>query len=316
MKTWDYLKGDMGDLLWPTIIAAVAIALLGAILSVPVVLKRLAFIGQGVSHAAFGGAGVALVLGLGGISASAATSLGYLAVVGAFCVTTAVAIAWASDNSTSSRGVGAAAQTTTPTVGRSPTSKSGDAATGEDTLIGVFLVASMALGSLLTTWQSRRFPGSQIRSAEQILFGSILDVGTTDAVIAWTVLALTIAVLLHVRRPMVFWLFDEPAAEAFGVRTRALRYLLLALLGIATVTAMKLAGAVLATAVLIIPGAVALKISEKLSAVVVLACIVGLLGMVGGLVLSFEMDWPPGACVVTVLAGQYLYATVWARLRG
>jgi zinc transport system permease protein len=316
MKTWEYLTGDMGMIYRPAMIAAVAIALLGAILSVPVVLKRLAFIGQGISHAAFGGAGVALVLGLGGIGTSTATSLGYLAVVGTFCVVTALAIAWASDHSASARGVGASSPASAGATGLSPRARSGEAATSEDTLIGVFLVASMALGSLLTKWQSLRAPGSQIRSAEQILFGSINDVAPPDAIIAWAVLALTLAVLLYTRRSMVFWLFDEPAAEAFGVRTRALRYLLLALLGIATVTAMKLAGAVLATAVLIIPGAVALKLSERLSTVVLLACIVGLLGMLGGMVLSFEMDWPPGACVVTVLAAQYLLATLWARVRG
>ena len=45
----------------PALLAGLGIALIGAPLSVFVVLKRLAFIGQGVSHAAFGGVGVALV---------------------------------------------------------------------------------------------------------------------------------------------------------------------------------------------------------------------------------------------------------------
>lgn len=38
----------------PAIIAALVIALMGGALSIFVVLKRLAFIGQGISHAAFG----------------------------------------------------------------------------------------------------------------------------------------------------------------------------------------------------------------------------------------------------------------------
>ncbi|MFM9958715.1 MAG: metal ABC transporter permease [Phycisphaerales bacterium] len=303
MKTYEFLTGDMAPLFWPAVVAGVAIALIGALLSVPVVLKRLAFIGQGVSHAAFGGAGVALVLGLTGTTA--AMSLAYLGVVGMFCVLTALGVAWAASRPANGAGGEGA---------RGP----GEQATGEDTLIGVFLVASMALGSLLTHWHTQRLKhgnaagnSGPVRSAEQILFGSIFDVSWTDAVLAWGVLLVTLVTLIHTRRAMAFWLFDEPAASAFGVPVLRLRYLLLALLGIATVTAMKLAGAVLATALLVIPGAVALRLTQRLNAALLLACISGLVGMLGGLVLSFEFDWPPGASVVMVLAGQFVLASVW-----
>lgn len=300
MRTLEYLTGEMAALMWPVVVAGVGVSLLGAMLSVPVVLKRLAFIGQGVSHAAFGGAGVALVLGLTG--GTAAVSLAYLGVVGMFCVLTALGVAWAA-----SRPEGG------PSGGAGDARGQGEQATGEDTLIGVFLVASMALGALLTHWHRQRLdasggPRATGPSAEQILFGSILDVGWADAAIAWGVLGVTAITLTHTRRAMVFWLFDEPAASAFGVPVRPLRYLLLALLGVATVTAMKLAGAVLATALLVVPGAVALRLTRRLHVALALACVSGLVGMLGGLVLSFELDWPPGACVVTVLAGQFLAA--------
>lgn len=292
MKTIDFLTGPMAALMWPVVVSGVAVALLGAVLSVPVVLKRLAFIGQGVSHAAFGGAGIALVLGLTG--ATAALSLANLAVVGTFCVLTALGVAWASGR---------------PTVAGQPASdsrSSSDRAAAEDTHIGVFLVASMALGALLTHWHRHRAPtGATAPSAEQILFGSILDVSWIDAAVAWGVLAATLALLVQTRRAMTFWLFDEPAAQAFGVPVKPLRYLLLALLGVATVTAMKLAGAVLATALLVIPGAVALRLTRRLHNAMLLAAVCALIGMLAGLVLSFEFDWPPGACVVLVLAAQF-----------
>ncbi len=291
MKTLDYLTGPGAELWWPSIAASVAIALLGGLLSVPVVLKRLAFIGQGVSHAAFGGAGIALVLGL--VGTSAAASMGYLGVVGAFCVATAIGVAWVSSRSTGSR-----------------------SADAEDTVIGVFLVASMALGALLTSWHRRHAPaGVPAPNAEALLFGSLLDVGWADALLAWTVLAIATVVLVHQRRALVFWMFDEPAAAAFGVRTGAQRYLLLTLLGVATVTAMKLAGAVLATALLVLPGAAAVRLSERLNRVVVIAAAAGLLGVGSGLVASFEMDWPPGACVVMALVAIYAAAAAVGAVR-
>ena len=64
MKTIEYLFGPNSSLFWPGVIAGLAMAMMCSVLSVLVVLKRLAFIGQGISHAAFGGIGLAAVLGL------------------------------------------------------------------------------------------------------------------------------------------------------------------------------------------------------------------------------------------------------------
>ena len=74
----------------PAIIATLAVAILGAALSVFVVLKRLAFIGQGVSHAAFGGVGIALVLGIH--AATTAGLLGQMSIVLVFSVGAALLI--------------------------------------------------------------------------------------------------------------------------------------------------------------------------------------------------------------------------------
>ena len=277
MKTIEYLSGPMSGQMWAVVVSAVAIALLGGLLSVPVVLKRLAFIGQGISHAAFGGVGVALVLGLG--AATAASTLGFMGVVAAFCIATAIAIALMAKRD----GGGA----------------------HEDTLIGVFLVGSMALGSLLTTWHSRH-GGSGVRSVESLLFGSILDTEWLDAGVAWGTLGVTVLALAIIRRPLLFWMFDDEAAKCFGVRTEAVRMTLMVLLGCATVVAMKLAGAVLATALLVLPGAAAAKMSQRFWPVVGLACVLGLVGVLGGLVASFELNGPPGACVVMALVGIFV----------
>ena len=65
MKTFEYLSDPlMSSLFWPGVLAGIAIAILSAGLSVFVVVKRLSFIGQGISHAAFGGVGLAAILGL------------------------------------------------------------------------------------------------------------------------------------------------------------------------------------------------------------------------------------------------------------
>ncbi len=286
MTTIDYLTGPSASLFWPGVAAGFAIAIQGALLSVLVVLKRMAFIGQGVSHAAFGGVGLAVALGLAGGAA--------FGLIAAFCVASAWAIAWAGDRSRSDGPAG-----------------SRRAGASTDTIIGVALVGAMALGAILVAAHARFSPGAGPGpSWEQALFGSILAVGPTDAAIAWASCAVTTLALWWWRRPLLFWAFDEVAAQSGGAPTRFARYLLLTLLAVAVVTAMKLAGVVLATALLTLPGAAALSLSRRLAPVLAISAAVGVAGLALGLTASFEFDMPPGACVVACLIALYALASV------
>jgi zinc transport system permease protein len=102
---------------------------------------------------------------------------------------------------------------------------------------------------------------------------------------------------------MLFWAFDEPAAAAFGVRP--MRLPLMVLLTLAIVASMRLAGVVLATALLVLPGAIAVLLSDSLVRVGAIALGAGLLGVLGGLVAGFELDWAPGPSIVGVLCIAY-----------
>ncbi len=274
MKTVEFLFTDstLRALYWPGVLAGIAIAIVCSILSPFVVLKRLSFVGQGISHAAFGGIGIAAVLAaVGGIPAAAGVL--QFPIVLAFCLACALLIAWLIE-----RGASQA-----------------------DTAIGIVLVASMTLGAILIQWASNH-PGVRIQGWESILFGSILGVHGADAVVAWVVTIGILGVLWSVRRPMLFWAFDEAAAPAFGIPAQAMKYLLVVLLTLAIVTAMKLAGVVLATALLVFPGSVGLRLRDRLLPVLAVSLGAGLLGVLGGLILSFESGiLPPGACIVAVL---------------
>ncbi len=255
----------------PGIIAGVAVALQCAILSPFVVLKKLAFLGQGVSHAAFGGIGLALALGLG-----AGATFGFVA---GFCVLAGLLVAQLTDR----RGA------------------------SSDTVIGVVLVGAMALGAILIA-EHGRAGGSAAVSWEAILFGSLLTVGAMDAWIAWIVGAGIALAALWMRRPATFWAFDESAAEAFGVSTGWVGSIVVGMIAVAIVVAMKLSGVVLATALLVLPGATALRFARTLVGAVWLSCAVSVIGMLSGLAGSFLLDWPPGACVVAALI--VIYAAV------
>ncbi|MEL7474186.1 MAG: metal ABC transporter permease [Planctomycetota bacterium] len=265
----------------PAVVCGLGVAVLASMLSMLVVLKRLAFIGQGVSHAAFGGVGVAAALGLagGGLGAE-----GY-AVVAAFCF----GAAWV--------------------IGLLEERRGG----GLDTSIGVVLVASMALGSMLMHWSARR-GGPPPPAWESVLFGSLGGVGWIDVAWAWGGAAVVALVLWWSRRWLWFWAFDEEAAAAFGAPSVALRAVMLGLIAGVVVIAMKLVGVVLATALLVLPGAIALRLSDRLGRVMGWSVCGAVGAMLAGLFASFELDLPPGAAVVGALTIAYFCIRVATRL--
>lgn len=284
MKIIEYLR-EYPDLFWPPVLAAGCLAVLCAWLSVLVVLKRLAFIGQGISHAGFGGIGIAAVFGLATAeaTASAGGAVAQFSVVLGFCVAASLAVGLLSgDRKRGPR-----------TWGH----------THEDTAIGIVLVVSMAFGSILVREYAPTFRW------EEFLFGYLMNTGWADAAVAASVTLATVIALWLVRRPLVFWAFDEPASEAFGVRGAWVRVALMAMLALATVTAMRLAGVVLASALLILPGALALKLSVRSGAVVWFSLAAAVVGVLGGLVLSFESNWPPGPSIVVVLSVLFTLAS-------
>lgn len=279
MRTLEYLFGtpETAALFWPAVVVGLLVALLCAVLSPVVVIKRMSFIGQGVSHAAFAGVGLAMALGLG---AGRAGDWQVIGVVALACIAAALGIASLSDR----KGVNA------------------------DTAIGIVLVTAMALGFILiqdaaAAMRARgQTPGFGV---ESVLFGSVLAVRWGDVAIAGVVVVGELAVLWATRRRMLFWAFDEVGAASCGVRVGVARTALLVMLALAIVVTMRLAGVVLATALLVLPGATALRCCTRWWPVVVVSALVGVAGVALGLVVSFELDWPPGPAIVVVQVAGY-----------
>jgi zinc transport system permease protein len=253
----------------------VAIALLCSVLSVFVVLKRVAFAGQGISHAAFGGAGLALLLEL--FLPPLRMPILRDAVIAVFCVATALVI------------------------GRIARQRR----LGEDSAIGICLVAAMALGvvflnlraalfkALIQSGQLDRDAVGYTPSFHDLLFGNILSIPIVQVWATWIIAVLLLAGLFAMYKEFVFFAFDEEAAGVFGLPTGRLYYGMLAALGITIVLAMRLLGVILASALLILPGACALLWSRRLTRVLTLSVVIGVGSVAGGLVLAMWISARP-----------------------
>lgn len=290
MKTLEFLADPdlRGLVVWP-LLAGLPVVVMCGVLSVIVVVKRLGFVGQGVSHSAFGGVGVAAVMAALGLATG--SGIGQLGVIVVFCVGAALAMAAVSD------------RRTTPV----------------DTAIGLFLVVSMAAGALLVQIapEIARARGNiiSVQSWESILFGSVMVAARADVVMGWAVASGVLGAAWLARRPLLFWVFDEETAKAFGVRGGPMKVLLMVLLALAVVIAMRVAGVVLATALLVLPGASALRVSDRLWRVLGVSVVVGVAGLVGGLALAIEANLQPGPAIVLVMAAIFAVAAGFGTLR-
>lgn len=279
----------MRELLLPGLLAGACTVITCAILSPLVVVRRLGFIGQGISHSAFGGVGVAAVLAAFGFIAVGGAA--EFAVIAIFCIAAALGMGFIADRR------------------RTP----------EDSTIGLFLVGSMALGALLFAYGRDHAlavgRAADARSWESILFGSVMNAGRSEVVLAAIVMGIVLLTLAAIRRPLLFWAFDEEAARGFGVPAAALRAGLMILLALVVVAAMKTAGVVLASALLVLPGATALRLSDRLGRVIAISLATALIGLLGGLALSVERNWQPGPCVVLAMTALFVAALAWSAIR-
>ena len=180
------------------LLAGMAIAVVCGVLSVFVVSKRMAFIGQGISHAAFGGAGLAYLVGA--LAAGLGGSLARDLIVAGFCVVTALVIgrlAWR---------------------GR----------VSEDSAIGIALVAAMALGVVFLDLRRRRVPAAgPVANLHDLLFGNLLYVTPTDVWVSWGLAAAVLGGVTLFYKELLFFAFDREGAEVFGVPASWLHYGLL-----------------------------------------------------------------------------------------
>jgi len=245
-------------------LAAVLVSLTLSLLSGFVVLKRLAFAGSGIAHAAFGGVALALLLGLPPAPVAVVFSL---------------ALAWMVSQ-LSRRG-------------RLP----------EDSAIGIFFAASMALGVVLLSLQPR-----YNIDLFSLLFGNLLAVTPADL---WLMAGLSAVVAVVLGR--YFWelvsvSFDEDLASVSGLPVQGLNLALMVLLALAVILSMKSVGLILVSALLVLPGATALELAGSLRGFVALSVLFGLLASGAGLAASYALNLASGAAIV--LCGTLIFAGV------
>ena len=168
-----------------------------------------------------------------------------------------------------------------------------------DTLIGVFLSVSLALGASLLLMLAGKI---NVHILENVLFGSVLTVSAQDLLVLGIVAALVLALALPLYNRIMLASFNPQLAAVRGVAVKTLDYLFVVLVTLVTVAAVKVIGAILVGALLVIPAAAARLVSQSLKGFFFLSVLIATISTLLGILLPivFDLPVPSGAAIILV----------------
>jgi len=254
--------------------------LVGAVLGLLgcfVVLRRMALIGDAISHAVLPGVVVAFLLVSTGITGLFVGAL-------AAGIATAVAINLLTRFSR----------------------------VREDAAIGIVFTAMFALGVILIS----RLPSGTHFDMKCFLFGDPLAVQRDDLISVLIIAPVVVATIVLLFHPLKLMSFDQSLARTMGFNTTALHYLLMILLSATIVAALRSVGVIMGVAMLITPAAFAYQLTNRLWTMLVISSIAGAISAGLGMFLAFQFNNPPGPMMVLVVTGLFALAMAFAPERG
>lgn len=254
------------------VIVGVLVSLAASLLGVTLVLKRFSFIGDGLSHVAFGAISIATVMHF--------TS--YVQFTLPATILCAILILRTGRNS----------------------KINGDA------VIAMLSVASLAVGYMIMNvfGASSNLSGDVCTT----LFGStsILTLSATEVRSTVVLAIVVVAIFLLFYNKLFAVTFDEDFARASGVHTEAYNMLIATVVAVVIVIAMDLVGSLLISALIIFPALSAMRIFRSFKSVTICSGVLAVISSLTGMLLSIIAGSPVGATIVCTQI--VMFAICWA----
>jgi zinc/manganese transport system permease protein len=253
--------------------AGTIVAIVAAIVGWFMVLRKQTFAGHTLSVAAFPGAAGATLLGI-------SATVGYFS----FCLGAAVVIAIASRPT---RGFGFSA---------------------ESAVVGTVQAFVLACGYLFAALYK-----GLLSSVNNQLFGFSFAITDTQVVTLGAVAVAVLIALALIGRPLFFASIDSDVAAARGVDVRLLGVVFLLVLGAAAAEASQITGVLLVFALLVMPAAIAQRLTARPVAGVILGIGIAIAVTWAGLTLAYYTSYPSGFCITTFAFAGFVLTNLAAR---
>lgn len=259
------------------LIVGVLIALCSSLLGVTLVLKRFSFIGDGLSHVAFGGIAIASVLNISN----------NMLVVLPVTVISAVLLLNTGKN----------------------TKIKGDAA------VAMISVGALAFGYLIMNIfsPSANVSGDVCST----LFGStsILTLSVSEVLLCAALSLLVTALFILFYNKIFSVTFDEDFSRAAGINAGACNLLTAVITAVIIVLAMNLVGSLLISALVIFPALSAMRIFKSFLPVVVFSAVISVICALAGIIIAVIFGTPVGSTIVAADVSAFFICAVIGRLK-
>jgi zinc transport system permease protein len=178
-----------------------------------------------------------------------------------------------------------------------------------DTLIGVFHALTLGLGLCLLVALTRQF---NVHQVESVLFGSLLTVTDGDLLLLVGVGALVAILLVMQYNRLLLDSLSPPLARVAGAEPAYLEYFFALLLTMSIVVSLKIIGALLVEALVVVPAAAARNVARGTRSYLAWSVAVAFFAGAGGLGVSTRFLVPTGGAVVLAVSGIF-FLTLAAR---
>lgn len=180
-----------------------------------------------------------------------------------------------------------------------------------DTVLGVLAHSALAFGLVAVTF----VPGVRL-DLSAYLFGDILAVSKSDLAVIWTGAVAVVALVVWRWQALLTATVSPDLAWASGLDPRRESRILTLALAVVVAVAIKVVGALLVSAMLLIPTAAARPLARSPESMAVIAAGIAVLAALGGLWGAFLFDTPAGPSMVCAAAVIFAATTLVQRLRG
>ncbi len=178
-----------------------------------------------------------------------------------------------------------------------------------DTTLGVLAHSALAFGLIAVSY----LPGART-DLSAWLFGDILTVGVADLWLIWGGAGIVVALMAWRWQALVTATLSEDLAHAAGINPRRDRLVLVLALAMVVAVALKVVGALLISALLIIPAAAARGFARSPEAMALGAVALGALSCLLGLMLSLWQDTPAGPSIIATATAIFVASALFGRL--
>ncbi len=164
-----------------------------------------------------------------------------------------------------------------------------------DTAIGLLFVGMLALGVVIVS-RSNAFAGDLVR----VLFGEMLGV-SNEVLIAQLIVTVGVAIVAWVcARPFLLLSFSPEQAQVAGFSARRYHSIMLMLIALTVIVSFQTVGTLLVFGMLIAPAGAAALIARRISAMMLLAAVLGSLSVYIGLLVSYHFYLAASASIILV----------------